>query len=355
MKKLAVILLVCLVAVLYLSPAVLAQEGEEEAKAKPTGVIYFSVFDRDTKRLTFDLYRSNVDGSDMEVVMKEASQPCVSPDGKALAYRSWLMEEYDRGARGLVVREFTEEGKLSADRWIFTSYPEASRPSWGPEKQFLLFHSYQEADRRPRILRTEGEEIVGIKIEEERWLEGTMPALQILPGEKKDTIAMYVIYNGCLFEHCGMYRRMIDGSAPVQLIDDPTAHAPALSPDMTKMAYMSKAQDDNWEVYVVDLEEALEGTAEPLRLTNSLAIEGIPTWSPDGAWIAFAGNLGEEDPEGSDETWAIWAVRPDGSDLQKLFDTPGPIDGKVYESPDYESRGWIEERIWWVAAEAETE
>ncbi len=354
MKKLAIILLVCLLAGLYLAPAVLAQEGEEGDKAEPTGVIYFSVFDRDEARLTFDLYRSNVDGTDQEVVMKEASQPCVSPDGKALAYRSWLVEEYDRGARGLVVREFTAEGKLSADRWIFTPYPEASRPSWGPESQFLLFHSYQEADRRPRILRTEGEEIVGIKIEQQRWLEGTMPALQVLEGKKRGTLEMYIIYNSCLFEHCGLYRRMIDGTGPAMVVDDPTAHAPAISPDMTRVAYMSKVQDDNWEVYVVDIAEALAGTAEPLRLTNNAAHDGIPTWSPDGEWIAFASNLGEEEPEGSDETWAIWAVRPDGGDEQKLFDTPGPIDGKVYESPDYESRGWIEERLFWAPpAEAE--
>jgi hypothetical protein len=361
MKKLAILLMVCLLAGLYLSPTVLAQtpeaEGEEEAKAEPTGVIYFAVFDAEVTRLTFDIYRSNVDGTNQAVVMKEASQPCVSPDGKALAYRSWLVEEFSENARGLVVREFTEEGQLKtgswSDRWIFTSYPEASRPGWGPkEDQFLLFHSYEEADRRSRIYRTVGAEVQCVKIvEKNEFLLGTMPALQVVEGKKKGTLEMYIIYQSCEFEDCGLFRRKLDATAPALVLGDGTATAPAISPDGTKMAYMSTAQDGNWEVYVLDVNEALAGTAEPLRLTNNSAHDGIPTWSPDGEWIAFASNRDEEG--GPSGVWSIWAVRPDGSDEQKLFDTPGPIDGKVYESPDYESRGWIEERIFWAPAAAE--
>jgi TolB protein len=40
--------------------------------------------------------------------------------------------------------------------------------------------------------------------------------------------------------------------------------------------------------------------------------EGYPAWSPDGQWIAFAGE------DGADSE--IYAVRADGTDLRKITD-----------------------------------
>ena len=44
---------------------------------------------------------------------------------------------------------------------------------------------------------------------------------------------------------------------------------------------------------------------------------GGATWSPDGAWIAFSGRpVGGDNPD-------LYVVRPDGSELQQVTDTPG--------------------------------
>jgi hypothetical protein len=43
----------------------------------------------------------------------------------------------------------------------------------------------------------------------------------------------------------------------------------------------------------------------------------------------------------------VWAIRPDGSGLQRLFPTGGPLDGQVAGAATYEIHGWLEERISW--------
>jgi Tol biopolymer transport system component len=49
-----------------------------------------------------------------------------------------------------------------------------------------------------------------------------------------------------------------------------------------------------------------------VRLTNDAHSDGLPIWSPDGGWIAF-----RSDRSGA---WAIYATRPDGSDVRKIVD-----------------------------------
>jgi hypothetical protein len=43
----------------------------------------------------------------------------------------------------------------------------------------------------------------------------------------------------------------------------------------------------------------------------------------------------------------VWATRPDGTGLQRLFAIGGPLDGQVAGAASYEIHGWLEERISW--------
>ena len=65
---------------------------------------------------------------------------------------------------------------------------------------------------------------------------------------------------------------------------------PAWSPDGTRIAFASTRDADDLEIYVMDA-----NGANPIRLTNSPADDFSPAWSPDGTRIAFAserdGNL----------------------------------------------------------------
>jgi len=66
-----------------------------------------------------------------------------------------------------------------------------------------------------------------------------------------------------------------------------------------------------------------DGSGASRQLTGDPAIDRVPRWSPDGAWIATF-----SDRDGSVQ---IWVIRPDGSDLKKLSTAGGSV---VAWSPD---------------------
>ena len=88
---------------------------------------------------------------------------------------------------------------------------------------------------------------------------------------------------------------------------------PVWSPDGTHIAFVSE-RDYNQEIYVMNVADALEDTDENAlrRLTDNQANDHSPTWSPDGAHVAFA-----SDRDGDEE---IYVVNADGGGLQRLTD-----------------------------------
>lgn len=79
---------------------------------------------------------------------------------------------------------------------------------------------------------------------------------------------------------------------------------PTWSPDGAMLAFIGTQEKDNWDLFVV---EVLTGQVR--RLTTDPAADVNPAWSPNGL-IVFNSNR--------DGTWAAWAIRPDGTDLRKL-------------------------------------
>ncbi len=56
---------------------------------------------------------------------------------------------------------------------------------------------------------------------------------------------------------------------------------PSPSPDGRKIAFASN-RDEFWDLYLLDLT-----SGDTTRLTNTARYEGAPTWSPDGAFLAY--------------------------------------------------------------------
>lgn len=287
------------------------------AQAALSGKIVFPIFDPN-KSLQgqlggYDIWMSDPQGNNRQVLVSDASQPHLNSGGDLLAYRNW--EPSGRGVAFLTI------GGGRSD--LLTSFIEDGLPSWSPDSMTLAFASRREGDRLSRLYR------VNQATGEEHSLGILSEYVSTFPDGR-------LVFKGCDLEgQCGMFVTGPEGGTLNLISDDTSDTAPAPSPNGSQIAFMSFNRESagNWEIYVMD-----GNGGNVTRLTNNGANDGLPAWSPDGSTIAFA-----SDREG---VWAIWAANPDGSDQRKLFNMGGSPDGLVGFDVD-NSRGWLEERISW--------
>lgn len=264
---------------------------------------------------TYNLYERAADGSGTErEIVRRASQACVSSRGE-MAYRSW-----DDSSRGLMV---APGGDKPARRVV--AYSEAARPSWSPNGEQFLFFSLQESDRKSRIYRSQTDGVFAVVTRGSETVFGDGPAY--LPDGR-------FVFRGCIEGRCGLYVMGFAAEGPLLLVEDATASAAQPSPDGSQIAFMSQV-DGDWELSLVGSDG--QGL---MRITHAQGIDGLPEWSPDGQTLAYV-SYGKQE-------WTIRVVRPDGTGDRALFKLDRPVDGRVRSAQEYESRGWIDERICWV-------
>jgi Tol biopolymer transport system component len=133
----------------------------------------------------------------------------------------------------------------------------------------------------------------------------------------------FVVYGRPGIDGSDLYRRRIDGSHPVALTSTPSASefGPAYSPDGKKIAFHSNRPGaTDFDIYVMRARP--ESTANPaVDLTAELTAPGrvpsrerFPTWSPDGAQIAFWQHVTAEGfKEGE-----IYTMRANGTHIRNL-------------------------------------
>ena len=116
-----------------------------------------------------------------------------------------------------------------------------------------------------------------------------------------------------------------DGSDRVLLLDCDVIR-PQWSPDGSRLALTIGLDDGSWQVATI----AADGSDLQL-LTSGPGIHEIPSWSPDGTWLAYdSSDVGLDDPTFQA---TLWRIDADGSDAALLGD-PDTFDVEPRISPD---------------------
>ncbi|MBN1218008.1 MAG: PD40 domain-containing protein [Anaerolineae bacterium] len=292
-------------------PAEPAEPSEQAPAAAVGGRIVYPAFNPAIN--SYDIWLVDVGSGNQSVIANNASQPAFSKDGGLLVYRSWSLD-----SRGIFFRDF-----IGGRGGQVTRFVEDGLPTWSPDNFTFSFASRREGDRVPRIYR--GDQLG--QTDYPIGFQGEYPST--FPDGR-------LMVKGCLPNgDCGLYIIGPNGGGERKISGEGGDTAPAVSPDGSKIAFMSSARGaTNWEIWVMNADGS-----NPQRLTENGSNDGLPAWSPDGQSIAFVSDQGG--------VWAVWVMNADGSNQRKLFNMNGSPDGIVLHAGN-DSRGWLEERISWA-------
>jgi TolB protein len=194
----------------------------------------------------------------------------------------------------------------------FSNYAEDALPSWNAQGSQLVFASNREGDRRWRIY--------------VMWAEENGGTETLTFGESPDwhASADLIVFRGCdeSGNRCGLWTISSSGANAAQLTAAPADDRPRWSPSGSFVTFMSNARDGNYEIYTVDAT-----SREVTRLTDSPAIDGLPTVSPDGRWVAFVSNR--------DGGWKLYAVPSTGGEARLVAPIVGNLDNFLEHSLEW--------------------
>lgn len=246
-----------------------------------------------------DIYSMSATGTGLARLTAEAGydgQPIWSPDGERIAFTS------DRTGRWQI---WTMEADGSNPRQL-TDDPVASQtPDWSPDGKLIAYHGGPtETSDIWAIPATGGEpiQLTNNKVQE------TAPAWS--PDGQQ------LAFMGKVGDYWQIFVTNADGTGMEQVTGGETDHRyPRWHPDGRRIMFNTRTREPNLQVGQIYIMNA-DGANRRQITRDGEGRNGRAFPSPDGRYIAF-----NSDRDG--DNFEIYTMRPDGSEVQRLTNTPG--------------------------------
>jgi Tol biopolymer transport system component len=294
---LAALLLLALIAAALLIPGVHRPDA-----LGGNGLIVFATKD--------SINVANADGSAARILVSglgEASFPTWSPDGTRIAF--WSRSS----TQALAALEVLDP--QTGSHTVITGLNAQSGPVrilWAPDGRRIAFAAFSDqAIPEVVIVGVDGTGrrslAPGLQASDPAWSpDGRQIAFRAPDPADLEAVLLYaaVVDEAAVRVVATVHREPISDEISIGVHLD-------WSPDGTRIAYASKGFTPAGG-YVITIADVATGTIHDI---TSGSYDRLPTWSPDGRWIAFSRG-GTGDPN------AAGLVRPDGSDLRILSGPP---------------------------------
>ena len=228
--------------------------------------------------------------------------PLISTDRRTLIYTRQAADvDEDRELWTMTV-----EGQ--GDRPLFepplNGCSEPGRPAWNPADQTqLAVVCYGEAPLTLRVLSLDGAVV--------HEVTPARAYIDDLAYSPDGTQIVYWAADSADAVHGRLYAQPLDGSGePRPLSDGEEDNDPTWSPDGATIAFSRAVGGGPREIYVVPADG---GDAQSLLAAEGKAANG-PAWSPDSSLIAFKSDR----PGGTVPGWQWWIMGADGSDPRQV-------------------------------------
>lgn len=243
------------------------------------------------------LYTALADGSDRRVITDFRGPPYPyaggywSPDGRELIIRTETKQTANHPGAGSIFK-VSADGTGLVNLSAFSGSRGDAMPGWSPDGRHIVYAATKRGDAHPSLYIMDA--------------DGSQPRhLVVLDFEAQYpswSSTGVIAFAGVVGNNFDIYSVHQDGSDLQRLTEQPGQdNWPSYSPDGDQITFFS-------------VREGMEGIwvmQADGRAARFVAQGGEPNWSPDGRWITF--------DCGDAEHAVICAVRPDGTELVRLF------------------------------------